>query len=444
MPLLDLCMQLRHALVVKRHFTTHQDIQDNAETPHVDLGPSVLLCLEQLWRSKVQTSAEGLQLAPRREQVAQTEIDNLDVARLADEDILNLQVAVDDAVAVAVVERTGNLAGELASLLLLETAMGDDVVEHLAAIHKLEQHVPVVVCPHDVFHAADVGVVEQADNGGFTGSPDFLGVVCSLAVGGALVLVCRLSGDDLDGHLLARLAVLRQLDLPHAAGANCLAQRPCSRARGGDVGPPLRRSRLHLAGGYSVGGHGRGCGRVRSIPRVAASARLGAGRGRGGAVLGFAAADVVVCEVALLPVVGGDVVQALGMAGAGRAGGGALRAMGAVRRARRGRRAAGRGVSHHRRRRWRCRGHGARGVGRRVQRQAWRANRRAGCLERAAMRSNCSGPGQRAETAAVSVDSDVQCEGACRGPAWEGAVTLAARRDEGALAVSQRPCIPRL
>jgi hypothetical protein len=27
---------------------------------------------------------------------------------------------------------------------------------------------------------------------------------------------------------------------------------------------------------------------------------------------------------------------------------------------------------------------------------------------------------------------------------WEGAVTLAARRDEGALAVSQRPCIPRL
>jgi hypothetical protein len=123
MPLFDLCMQLRHALVVKRHFTTYQNVQDDAETPHVDLGPRVLLRLQEFWRSKVQTPAKCLELAPGREKIAQAEVDDLDVARLADENVLDLEVAVDDAVAMAVVERTGDLAGELASLLFLETAM---------------------------------------------------------------------------------------------------------------------------------------------------------------------------------------------------------------------------------------------------------------------------------------------------------------------------------
>jgi hypothetical protein len=201
MPLFDLCMQLRHALVVKGHFAAHQDIKDDAETPHVDLGPCVLLGLQEFRRGKVQTPAEGLELAAGREEIAQAKVDDFDVARLANQNVLNLQIAMDNAVAVAVVEGTGNLAREFASLLLLEAAVRDDVVEHLAAIYKLEQHIPVVVCPDDVLHATDVGVVEQADNGGLSGRPDFLGVVGSLAVGGALVLVLRLSGNDLDGHL---------------------------------------------------------------------------------------------------------------------------------------------------------------------------------------------------------------------------------------------------
>jgi hypothetical protein len=228
--------------------------------------------------------------------------------------------------------------------------------------------------------------------------------------------------------------VLRQLDFAHAAGANCLAQRPCSRTRGGDGGPPLRRGRLHLAGpavGYSIDGHGRGSRRVRSIPCVAAPARFGAGRRRGGAVLGFAAADVVVCDVALLPVVGGDVVKALlmaGGAGVAGAGDGALRAMGAVRRAGLRVRAAGRGVSHHRRRRWRCRGHDAVDVG-------------AGCSGGSAVRTGALGvsSGRRCDQIAVDPAARRLCgsergyrcagEGACRGPAAGWSCDLG-RRDE--------------
>ena len=47
--------------------------------------------------------------------------------------------------------------------------MGDDVVEHLAAVDILEEHVPVVVGPHDVSHATDVRMIEEGDNGRLSG-----------------------------------------------------------------------------------------------------------------------------------------------------------------------------------------------------------------------------------------------------------------------------------
>jgi hypothetical protein len=59
----------------------------------------------------------------------------------------------------------------------------------------------MVICPHNVSHATDVGMVEQADNGGLSGGPHLLGVVSSLTVGGALVLVGRLARYYLDSNL---------------------------------------------------------------------------------------------------------------------------------------------------------------------------------------------------------------------------------------------------
>lgn len=211
MTLLDLCVQLWHTLVVERYLATHQDVENDAKAPHVHFWSCVLFGLQKLRSSKVETATKRFELVSGREQIAEAKIDNLNVASLADEDVLDLEVSMDDAVSVAVVERAGNLAGELAGLLLLETAVRDDIVEHLASIDKLKQHVPVVVCAHDISHATDVGVVEQADNGGFSGGSNLFGVVCSFAVGGALVLVLRLSRDDLNGDLGVVLDVHSQL-----------------------------------------------------------------------------------------------------------------------------------------------------------------------------------------------------------------------------------------
>ena len=42
----DLGMECRHALVVKRYFSTDENIEDDPKTPYVDLWPGVHLCIQ--------------------------------------------------------------------------------------------------------------------------------------------------------------------------------------------------------------------------------------------------------------------------------------------------------------------------------------------------------------------------------------------------------------
>lgn len=137
-------MQLRHALVIKRYLSTDQDIKDNTKTPNINFGSRILSGLKQFRSCKIQTTTESLQEAPWGEQVAETEINDFDVTSLADKDVLDLQIAMYDAVAVAVVQCAGNLPCELARLFFLQLAVGDDVIQHLTAVDIFEQHIPVV------------------------------------------------------------------------------------------------------------------------------------------------------------------------------------------------------------------------------------------------------------------------------------------------------------
>ena len=128
MAFLDLGVQLRHALVVERYFSAHQNVEHNPETPYIDLWAGVLLGLQQFWGCEIQAAAECFQQISGREQVAQAKINDFDVASLADEDVLNFQVPVNDAVTVTVVQGAGDLTSKLASLFLLEATVRDDVV----------------------------------------------------------------------------------------------------------------------------------------------------------------------------------------------------------------------------------------------------------------------------------------------------------------------------
>ncbi|KAH0207727.1 protein kinase, partial [Aureobasidium melanogenum] len=171
--LLDLGMQLRHTLIVERDLAADEDIQDNTKTPDINFGTGVSFRLQKLGCSEVEGTTERLQEALRREGVAQTEVDDFDVASFANQNVLDLQIAMHNAVAMTVIERACNLTTEFTRLLLLEATMRNNVVKHLTTIDIFKQHVPVVVGTDDIAHTADIRMVDQGDNSSFTGGTYF-------------------------------------------------------------------------------------------------------------------------------------------------------------------------------------------------------------------------------------------------------------------------------
>lgn len=108
-----------------------------------------------------------------RKEIAQAKINDFDVAGFADKNVFDLQIAMDNAVFVAVIQGTRNLSAKLARLFFLEFAMRNNVIEHLAAIYKLKEHIPMVVGSDNIAKAADVRMVQQRDNSSFASCSDF-------------------------------------------------------------------------------------------------------------------------------------------------------------------------------------------------------------------------------------------------------------------------------
>ena len=141
-------------------------------------------------------------MTSRGEEVTEAEIDDFDVPSLADKDILDLQIAVHNAIPVAIIECTGNLTTELPGLFLLQFPMRDDIIKHLPAVHVFKEHVPVIISPHDVAEAADMWMLEKRDDSSFSRGPDLLRLISPLLIGSGVVSIfCRPSGDDFASNL---------------------------------------------------------------------------------------------------------------------------------------------------------------------------------------------------------------------------------------------------
>ena len=89
---LDLCVESGHALVIEWYFSTHQDVEDDSKTPHIHLGTGILLRLQQFRGRKIQGPAKSLQVISRTKQIRKPKINDLDVARLGNEDVFNFEV----------------------------------------------------------------------------------------------------------------------------------------------------------------------------------------------------------------------------------------------------------------------------------------------------------------------------------------------------------------
>lgn len=95
---------------LKRRFAHQQGLDDDAEGPHVDFLGVAVLALENLWRDLVGGPADGaLAFAVELQFGGQPEVADLDLHVAGEEEVAQLQVAVDHAVTVQLSEGSHNL-----------------------------------------------------------------------------------------------------------------------------------------------------------------------------------------------------------------------------------------------------------------------------------------------------------------------------------------------
>jgi hypothetical protein len=136
------------------------------------------------------------------------EVGQLDLALCGDHQVRRLEVAVDHALLVRVVQRVADLDGQVDHLAPGErAALAEDVVEgHPVDVLHREIRGPAV--PPEGQEADDVGVAELLED---------RGLATEALVG--LALLAGLAADDLDGGGPARRLVDRPIDHAHRAGA---------------------------------------------------------------------------------------------------------------------------------------------------------------------------------------------------------------------------------
>ena len=97
---------------------------------------------------------------------------------------------MDDIVVMTITECTTYLPRKLSGCAFPEASMTDNVVEHLAAVDVLENHVIMVLMNDHLAHAADVGMVEEHRKGRFAQGADLLGGILGGLFGGVGGEVC--------------------------------------------------------------------------------------------------------------------------------------------------------------------------------------------------------------------------------------------------------------
>ena len=196
----------------------------------VDVGPAVDVDLAaDLLGGDVVRRAVGLALLALGgldigRLAGQTHIGQLHDALRVDHDVLGLDVAVDQAVGVGVLEGVADLDDDLEGLLLAENLAVGEVVGDGLALDVLHDEVVVAARLADVDGLDDVGVVELAGGLAFLVEPlDVLRVL-----GETL-------GQDLDRDGAVEAELLGLVDDGHRAGAELAEDLVAGNLRGGDL-----------------------------------------------------------------------------------------------------------------------------------------------------------------------------------------------------------------
>lgn len=99
---LDLCMKRGHMLIVKRNLAADEYIKNDSKAPDVDLWTGIGFGIEKFGGGKIQRTAKRGEIGGGVIEIGEAEINDLDVARLGDENVFYFQVSVDDVVLVTI------------------------------------------------------------------------------------------------------------------------------------------------------------------------------------------------------------------------------------------------------------------------------------------------------------------------------------------------------
>ena len=154
---LDLSMQRRHTLIIKKNLPTNQDIQNNTKTPNINFRTSIHLRIQEFRRSEIHRTTESREIGRGVIQIRQSKVDNFDISSLR---YFNLQVykfklgnpLIDSTCLIRCFRHAprwttllrwqySNLSCELSSDAFAQSSMADDIIEHLSTIHIFENHV---------------------------------------------------------------------------------------------------------------------------------------------------------------------------------------------------------------------------------------------------------------------------------------------------------------
>jgi hypothetical protein len=206
----------RDVVVGERERAGEEDVEDDAAGPDVRLGAVVALVPEHLGRGVPRRAAERVEEAVRARVVgerAEPEVHHLEVARVVDEQVLRLEVAVEHAPRVAEVDGGDELPEVAARDVLLHAPRAHDPREELPAADQLQREVDLGARGHHLVELDDVGVGDALHDGDLP--------LDLLHHPRADHLV---PGQHLDRHGAAGLQVPRRVDAAEVAAAQHAAQ----------------------------------------------------------------------------------------------------------------------------------------------------------------------------------------------------------------------------
>src|SRR6187402_2906256 len=111
---------------------------------------------------------------------------------------------MDYAVSMTVVQRARYLPAKLPSLLLLQSSMRDDIIEHLAPVDVFKKHIPMVCSAHHISHCTYVRMIQKSNDSSFSCSANLFRMIGAFSISSALIMpiIGRASRNDLNSNLI--------------------------------------------------------------------------------------------------------------------------------------------------------------------------------------------------------------------------------------------------